>query len=266
MCFLRKRKNCTLIKAGGFKMSANLKTDFRRLPLLIFVLLLLPLRPCAASEDPDSPSAAPAIHTVAGSTENATTAPAAAQTASEKLMKMKTPTSILELIENLYEVHKSRIAFDEAFYTEENIRKITAGKDTNIRVAHNQGKKEFSTSPWDFRSIAGDLEADERVGISARISLAIKPDGKRSVDIYVSFSRVYPSLHYTAIEKLSSHAWQRSKPRPLGTFEVYRAPTNIHGNKRMEYTRQDGDVVEKGRFEFNPNGLLNRLSLYTEEQ
>jgi len=245
-------------------MLTYMKAGFGLWLLLVFALLFLPFCAYAATENPDEPSAAPSTHIADGSIKNASETDA--RTISEKLMTMSTPASVLELIENLYKVHRSRIAFDEAFYTEENVRKITACKDTNIRVTSDQGKKELRTGPFDFRSITGDLGDDARLDIAVSILLTIKPDGKKSVDIDASFSRVYPSLYYSAIEKLVGNFWQRSKLRPLGSFEKYRSPTDIHGNNEMEYRRQDGDFLERGSFKFNPAGLLEIMILYMEEQ
>jgi len=79
-------------------------------------------------------------------------------------------------------------------------------------------------------------KAEDHIGISVSISLTIKPDGKKHVTISVGILRrypsSYPSMHYLVIEKLFGNAWQRSKFEPLGSNQVYRAPTDIHGNKK----------------------------------
>ena len=175
-------------------------------------------------------------------------------------MTMKTPTNMPDLLENLRDVHKSRIAFDEAFYTEENIKRITAAEKVRIDKKEN----EIEVGAINFRSIVGDLKADEREGVSVRILLRIKPDGKKSVLINASFSRTYPSLYYLIIEKLIGQPWQQRMPEPMGSNQIYREPTDFYGNREMEYSRQDGNVVESGDFIFNPAGLLSSLSLYTE--
>ena len=354
-------------------MSKTVLRYIGRLPLLIF-LLLLPFCAYAAAENTDDASVAQQIDNAAGSTEDTAATTDGAKKVEDKLMTMKTPTNVLELIENLQEVHRSRIAFEEAFYTEENIMKITAGKGANIYVTHNKGEKRLRISPTDLRSIAGDLEAtawdrlmpknpyvrsgeeslkndfnvhncwvtlqetfstrenirkiaackdtnirvtnsqgksvlelveslheayrcrlafeeafytEENIGkiaacadvtlsqekanettdcIQAGIELTTNPDGKNSVTISVIFCRLYTSTHYLAIEKLFGNAWQRSKFEPLGSNQVYRAPTDIHGNKKMEYTRHDGNIVERGIFAFAPDGLLNYFYLHSEEQ
>ena len=292
-------------------MFTCLKAGLRRLPMLIFVLLL-PLCACAATGNPDDPLAAAPIHTAGGLIQNEVVTTAEAKTVADKLMTMKTPANVLELIENLYEVHRSRIAFDEAFYTEDNIRKITSGTGADINVTHNQEEKRISIYTANLRSIAGDasttvgnkkvddilmtmppptvgpemlenearvynsiptadfrsfipvdLGADEDSGISVEIRLTIKQDSKKHVRISTFFSHLFPSLYYPAIEKIFSHVWQQQKPRPLGSNEVYLRPADVYGNNRMEYTRQDGNVVESGRFRFQPAGILIPGLIYT---
>ena len=263
MNIFSKRKNY-----DGIEMSAPVKTGFRRLSLLVFALLTLSLCASADTETPDAASAAPPINTAADSAKNAAATTAGAKTTGDKLMTIKTPANVLELIENISEVHKSRIAFDEAFYTKENIMKITAGEDAEIIGTHYAGNKgsRIRVTKVDLRSITGDhwtydYTACIGVSITLAIEFTINPEGKKHVNTYVNVCRPLPGLYYPAIEKLFG-PWRPMKD------EVYWSPTptDIHGNKRMEYTRQDGNIVEKGFFIFGPDGLLNSIYLYAEEQ
>ena len=221
----------------------------------ILILLSQPLSGC--SDESASPSRAVAAPSKAIAT------PSTPQTVKEQLMTMKTPTNIPDLLENLRDVHKSRIAFDEAFYTEENIKKITAAENIEIRD-QREDKQELEVEMIDFPTIAGDLGSDANDGISLRILLKTEPDGKRFVLINVSFIRDYQSLHYLVIEKLIGQPWQQRMPEPMGSNQIYRAPTDFYGNREMEYSRHDGNVAERGSFRFDPAGLLSRLSFYTE--
>jgi len=218
----------------------------------LLILLSQPLSGC-------SDESAPPPRAVAAPSKAIAT-PSTPQTVKEQLMTMKTPTNMPDLLENLRDVHRSRIALDEAFYTEENIKKITAAE----KVRFYKKENELEVGAIDFPAIAGDLGSDANDGISLRISLKTKPDGKKYVLISLSFSRTYPALHYLVIEKLIGQPWQQRMPRPMGSNQIYREPTDYYGNWEMEYSRKDGNVVEEGDFSFNPAGLLNRLFLSTE--
>jgi hypothetical protein len=52
----------------------------------------------------------------------------------------------------------------------------------------------------------------------------------------------------------------------MGSHQRYQEPTDPHGNKKREYTRQDGNIVEKGLFKFDRAGFIWNFILQIEEQ
>ncbi|MCL2876410.1 MAG: hypothetical protein FWF12_09025 [Betaproteobacteria bacterium] len=182
-------------------------------------------------------------------------------------MTLKTPTNALELIENLHVALRNCLVFDEAFYTEEGFRGITAAE--RIRIYHDQGKQTLDIGAGGFQAFLANGQKPSEEGLSISVMLKTRSDGKKNVSIYGNIRRDHPALYYLdvekLIEKLTGHIWQVRLRGPLGSRQIQREQTDPYGNAEREYIYQEGDIEEIGSFSFGPDGFLEHFFLLRYE-
>jgi len=153
------------------------------------------------------------------------------------------PANKLELMENLHDALHSGQALDKAFYTEENVRKLTAARQ--VWVVRHQGAPERH----EVAGVSFGAPGDANGGVSFRILLEIAPNGDRRAIVDGHVPREQASLRAPAVEKLVGHAWKNDR-RDANT---------------RQYRVSDGGALEKGHFKFTPSGALESFVMIRKE-
>jgi len=188
--------------------------------------------------------------------------------AKDLTMTLKTPTNALELIENLLSALKSRLVFDETFYTEDSFRRFTGSED--VEVFNNPEDQILQVEAIGFQTLLADDQKSPGEGLSVSVRLETLLDGKKCVSIYGSIRSNQPALYYLDVEKLierlTGHAWKEIPPMPLGSNQIYREPTDPYGNVGRVYGHQEGGTEETGNFRFEPDGHLKGFFFSLREE
>jgi len=157
------------------------------------------------------------------------------------------PANALELMGNLHDALHGGQAFDKGFYTEENVRKLTAARQVWV-VRHQGAPERHEVAGVSFAAAGGP-----RSGVSFRLQLEIAPNGDQRVIVDGHALSEQPLLHAPAIEKLLGHVWKDG-----------RQIAGSDGSHRQYRYSKDG-AVENGHFKFTPGGLLENFVMIRKE-
>jgi hypothetical protein len=166
----------------------------------------------------------------------------------------KTPTTPLELLQNIKLAFDQGLPLSDDFYTDANLMKFFGGKKV-VRVMDDPtaGPQDIVREVTDFGTMVEPVKVGNFAisGISLILRRSVSNDGRISGSLALDLLRAVPSLDFDHVTGLYGPNWTVPKKPKLPHMKP--APARqAHGNAEIEYLAGDAD----NEFTFNPDAVL----------
>lgn len=190
-------------------------------------------------------------------TEQISSAGDTARSAKEMYAMIKKPSTLIEVLKNIKLALDQHLLLREDFYTEENLKLFFGGENVAWRKI-NDPKLQWG-DVIDFGSLVEPLILKNMTleGISITFLRNVKEDGKTEMRLNLLLRRSN-LVGFESIENIFGKGWAPSRDSwRISHGETYIAPTRPHGNERIEYAVNEGDIQSLVDMKFNHDASLS---------
>ena len=176
---------------------------------------------------------------------------------------IRTPTTPVEILQNIKFAMDHRLLVRDDFYTDEFLLRLFGGKYIHWFINNSirqEGSVRGFEEMFEPHNVGNGIVLP---GINIIFRKNIRENGTIRTRIEMSMRREN-NADFESVEKIFGTHWTPSKIIPSPHI-TYLPPTRQHGNQRMDYEKRNSNLVDLINMEFTPDATLG-MAQFIEEQ